>query len=177
MGAAGSGDGVAALIACSSSEVWGMYIVVGASSTADATFTASTSVARDPVNFLAWQMLVGVLPLTLLPLVVDVAPTRWSAAYAVATLYVGVVSTALAFLVWTAVLKHLPAGIASLNMFAIPPIALIASMAVFGERLAGNEWAGIALIGAGLAVLFAIAWRAARRSPQAPVTPLPPDGA
>ena len=34
-------------------------------------------------------------------------------------------------------------------MFAIPVIALVSSMVVFGERLAVNEWTGIALIGAG----------------------------
>ncbi|MFO1282071.1 MAG: DMT family transporter [Burkholderiales bacterium] len=158
-------------------RLWATLSGFGWAAGAVATKYFDRQVARDPVNFLAWQMLVGVLPLTLLPLIVDFAPTRWNAAYAAATLYVGVVSTALAFLVWTAVLKHLPAGIASLNMFAIPPIALIASMAVFGERLAANEWAGIALIGAGLVVLFGIAWRVARRSPQSPVTPLPPDGA
>ena len=60
-------------------------------------------------------------------------------------LYVGVASTALGFLLWLAILKALPAGTASLNMFAIPPIALVSSMLVFGERLTANEWSGIAL--------------------------------
>ena len=50
---------------------------------------------------------------------------------------------------------------ASLNLFAIPLIALLCSMAVFGERLTASEWAGIACIGAGLAVLCALALRRA----------------
>ena len=90
----------------------------------------------------------------------------------------GAVSTALGFLLWIAILKHLPAGTASLNMFAIPPIALVSSMAVFGERLAANEWTGIALIGAGLAILAGIAWRAARAGARndAIAAPAPLDG-
>ena len=34
--------------------------------------------AFDPLNFIAWQMLVGVLPLTLLPLAHFVPVTQWS---------------------------------------------------------------------------------------------------
>lgn len=130
----------------------------------------------DPLNFIAWQMLVGVLPLTLLPLAFDFAPTRWSVAQVALLLYVGAMSTAVGFLLWIAVLKHLPAGTASLNMFAIPPIAMLSSMAVFGERLTRNEWTGIALIGAGLAILAGLAWRASRRGAEPVVAPAPLDG-
>jgi drug/metabolite transporter (DMT)-like permease len=130
----------------------------------------------DPLNFLAWQMLVGVLPLTALALLLDVPPTRWSAMQVALMLYVAVASTAAGFLVWFAILRALPAGTASLNMFAIPPIALVSSMVVFGERLTANEWAGIALIGAGLAILAGIAWAQSRRDAGAGTAPAPLDG-
>ena len=42
-----------------------------------------------------------------------------------AVLYAGVVSTGIGFILWTAVLGVLPAGTASLNMFAIPVIAIV----------------------------------------------------
>jgi drug/metabolite transporter (DMT)-like permease len=125
----------------------------------------------DPLNFLAWQMVVGVIPLTVLALVLDLPATRWSLTQVALLAYVGVASTAFGFLLWIAILRVLPAGTASLNMFAIPPIALVSSMLVFGERLSANEWAGIALIGAGLAILAWLAWRAAQA-----VTPAPLDG-
>ena len=48
-------------------------------------------------------------------------------------------------------------------MFAIPVIALVSSMLVFGERLTAAEWLGIALIGAGLAIVSVRAWLSARR--------------
>jgi drug/metabolite transporter (DMT)-like permease len=82
--------------------------------------------------------------------------------YALLLVYVGGVSTGVAFLLWITILRILPAGTASLNMFAIPVIALLSSMLVFGERLAPGEWLGIACIGAGLAIISVNALRAHR---------------
>ena len=129
----------------------------------------------DLLSFIAWQMLLGVLPLTLLPWRFAVAATRWSVSPAGLLFIVGVVSTAGGFLVWMEILRWLPAGTASLNMFAIPVIALLSSMAIFGERLAGNEWAGIALIGAGLALITAQALVRGRRAGPLPAAPTPVD--
>jgi drug/metabolite transporter (DMT)-like permease len=130
----------------------------------------------DMLSFVAWQMLAGVLPLSVLPSWFDVPATQWSLAQAVLLFVVGVVSTAGGFLAWMEILVWLPAGTASLNMFAIPVIALLASMAVFGERLAANEWTGIALIGAGLGLLGAQALRRGRRGEALPAAPTPVDG-
>jgi drug/metabolite transporter (DMT)-like permease len=118
----------------------------------------------DMLNFMAWQMAIGVLPLTLLPLVVAFPPTQWSVAQVSLLVYVGVMSTALGFLLWIEILRHLPAGTASLNMFAIPVIALVSSMLVFGERLGTTEWLGIGCIGAGLAIISLQALRAPREA-------------
>jgi drug/metabolite transporter (DMT)-like permease len=132
--------------------------------------------AFDPLNFIAWQMLMGVLPLTLLPLVMTLPATQWSVTFALLLFHFAVLSTALGFLLWIAVLRFLPAGTASLNMFAIPVIALVSSMLVFGERLTASEWSGIACIGAGLAIISFNAWRAARRGEEMPPAPTPLDG-
>ncbi len=118
----------------------------------------------DMINFIAWQMLVGVLPLTLLPLVLDLAPTRWSFTQVLLLINIGAVSTAFGFLLWIAVLRVLSAGTASLSMFAVPVIALLSSMAVFGERLSVTEWTGIACIGVGLAIVSHRAWRESRKT-------------
>ncbi len=116
----------------------------------------------DMHNFMAWQMFVGVLPLTLLPLLVDYPPTQWSVLQGFLLLHVGAISTACGFLLWIAVLRWLPAGTASLSMFAIPVIALVSSMIIFGERLLPTEWSGIALIAGGLAIIARLAWLGAR---------------
>ena len=118
--------------------------------------------ALDPLNFVAWQMLAGVIPITALPFLLGTPTPQWSATYALLLLYVGAVSTGLAFLLWITILRFLPAGTASLNMFAIPVIALVSSMLVFGERLTPTEWLGIASIGAGLAIISMNALRARR---------------
>lgn len=130
----------------------------------------------DPLSFLAWQMLLGVLPLTLLPIAFSFPETLWSVSYVAQLVFIAVISTSFGFLLWIAVLRVLPAGTASLNMFAIPVIALLGSMAVFDERLTGNEWAGIACIGAGLAIMAYNAWRASRRGVEELPVPTPLDG-
>jgi drug/metabolite transporter (DMT)-like permease len=130
----------------------------------------------DPLNFLAWQMLVGVLPLTVLPIAISFPDTLWSVSYVAQLAYIAVLSTAVGFMLWIAVLRILPAGTATLNMFAIPVIALLGSMAVFDERLTGNEWAGIACIGIGLAIVSFNAWRASRRGEEEMPAPTPLEG-
>jgi drug/metabolite transporter (DMT)-like permease len=130
----------------------------------------------DALNFIAWQMLVGVLPLTMLPFVFELPATQWSATFILLLIQVGAISTALGFLLWMAILRWLPAGTASLNMFAIPVIALLSSMAVFGERLTRSEWFGIGCIGAGLAIISADAWLGNRRAGQAVTEPTPLEG-
>ena len=129
----------------------------------------------DMLTFITWQMALGVLPLTLLPWLFDVPATQWSVTQAVLIVVVGVIATAGGFLAWMEVLRWLPAGTASLNMFAIPVIALLSSMAVFGERLAANEWIGIALIGVGLALITIEALRGGHGAPL-PAEPTPLDG-
>ena len=135
---------------------------------------------RDPdfdmLSFITWQMALGVLPLTLLPWLFDVPATQWSLAQAGLLFIVGVIATAGGFLAWMEILRWLPAGTASLNMFAVPVIALLSSMAVYGERLSDNEWIGIGLIGVGLGLIIAEARLASSRRPALPAEPVPLDG-
>jgi drug/metabolite transporter (DMT)-like permease len=117
----------------------------------------------DMLNLIAWQMVAGIIPICLIPLVYPLPPAQWNAVYVSALLFAGVIATAIGFILWTAILTWLPAGTASLNMFAIPVIALVSSMLVFGERLTATEWLGIASIGVGLAIVSVRAWLASRR--------------
>ena len=117
----------------------------------------------DMLNLIAWQMVAGIVPISLIPLVYPLPPAQWNGIYVSALLYTGVIATGIGFILWTAILAWLPAGTASLNMFAIPVIALVSSMLVFGERLSAAEWLGIASIGAGLAIVSVRAWLSGRR--------------
>lgn len=123
---------------------------------------------RDPgfdiLAFISWQMLAGAIPLTVLPWLYGAPAIHWTPLEFACLVYVGAISSAAGFLVWMEILRWLPAGNASLNIFAIPVIALVTSMAIFGERLAGNEWLGIGLIGAGLAMVAAWSLAVTRRA-------------
>jgi drug/metabolite transporter (DMT)-like permease len=116
----------------------------------------------DMLNFMAWQMLLGMLPVLPIALVYPTRPPEWDATYSLLVLYTGAVSTAGGFMLWIAVLRWLTAGAASLNMLAIPVIALVSSMLFFGERLTPLEWSGIACLGAGLLLVSLRAWQASR---------------
>lgn len=129
----------------------------------------------DPLNYLAWQMAAGILPLTVLPFALGAGPSQWSFAYALILVYVGALAIAFGFLLWISVLRHLPAGTASLNMMAIPVIALLSSMAVFDERLTAAEWGGIGCIGVGLVIVSVHGYYASRRAGTA-LVPTPLDG-
>ena len=130
----------------------------------------------DMVNFMAWQMVIGALPFIALPLVYTLSPVHWSLAYASALLFTGAISTALGFVIWISVLRIVPAGTASLNTLAVPVVALLASMAVFGERLSPLEWSGIACINVGLVLVSLGAWRHNRRERRAADEPPPIEG-
>jgi drug/metabolite transporter (DMT)-like permease len=113
----------------------------------------------DMLNLITWQMASGVIPLVLIPLVFSMPSAHWNIVYASAVIYAGVIATGIGFILWTAVLGVLPAGTASLNIFAIPVIAIVSSMLVFGERITTTEWIGIACIGIGLVILSVRALR------------------
>jgi drug/metabolite transporter (DMT)-like permease len=130
----------------------------------------------DMLNFITWQMLLGVLPLCLLPVFLPLPETRWSAAYVALLLVTGALASGFGFVLWVGVLRFLSAGTASLNMLAIPVIALLSSMAVFDEKLSRSEWIGIACIGAGLVVISIRAWLAARRGERPLPDPIPQEG-
>jgi drug/metabolite transporter (DMT)-like permease len=102
---------------------------------------------------------IGVIPLALIPLVWPVPATPWTLPYVASLVYAGAIATGIGFILWTAILAALPAGTASLNMLAIPVIALVSGLVIFSEPVAPHEWLGIAAIGAGLAI---ISLRAAR---------------
>jgi drug/metabolite transporter (DMT)-like permease len=132
--------------------------------------------AFDMLNFIAWQMLLGLLPLSLIPIFLPLPDTDWSATYVGLLLWTGALNSGFGFVLWIGILRFLTAGTASLNMLAIPVIALLSSMAVFGERLSESEWIGIACIGVGLAVISMKAWYASRRGERAAPEPIPLEG-
>ena len=117
--------------------------------------------STDPLLFTAWQLLFGFLALAVLAMLWDAPPIRWNAEFVWALLFSSVLATAVGWWLWTYVLANSPAGIAGLNSLGIPVVAVIASGIQLGERPPTLELLGMALIGAGLALL---AWLGMRRA-------------
>ena len=157
-------------------RLWAVLSGFGWAAGSVATKYFNRGASFDMLNFVAWQMLIGVLPLSLLPFVFPQPPTDWSVTQGLLLVYVAVISTAFGFLLWIEILRSLPAGTASLNMFAIPVIVVLMSVAVFDERLTPLEWFGIASIGGGLLIVTWRALRAARGDAQPMPDPTPADG-
>jgi len=121
----------------------------------------------DPLLFTAWQLAFGFLALALLAMLHPHAPVQWTTEFILALLFSAILATALGWWLWTYVLARTPAGIAGLNALGIPVIAVLASALQLGERPPPLELAGMALIGAALALL---AWIGLRRSRRASAT-------
>jgi drug/metabolite transporter (DMT)-like permease len=116
--------------------------------------------ATDPLLFTAWQLFFGFLALAALALLWDAPPIRWNAQFVAALLFSSVLATAIGWWLWTYVLANSPAGVTGLNSLGIPVVAVLASAIQLGERPPPLELAGMALIGAALALL---AWLGMRR--------------
>ena len=143
-------------------KLWAVLSGFGWAASAVATKWFRRRRAFDPINFTMWMMAVGLLPFFAMAAFRGMPPAAWDAEYLALLFYSGVISTAFGWILWLALLHRLSANAASFNMLAIPVIAIVSSMLLMGERLARGEWAGIALIGAGLAVLGVLGWRAGR---------------
>ena len=116
--------------------------------------------ATDPLLFTAWQLFFGFLALALLAALWPSDPVRWNPEFVWTLLFSSVLATAIGWWLWTYVLATSPAGVAGLNALGIPVVAVVSSAIQLGERPPALELAGMALIGAALALL---AWLGMRR--------------
>ena len=91
----------------------------------------------------------GSVPLAALALAVD-APVRWTSSLALCTAYVAAVSTAGGYLLQFALLQRGEAGVVSSYIFAVPVLAAVYGVLVFGERLSAGLVLGGAAVAAGI---------------------------
>ncbi|MEJ2059253.1 MAG: EamA family transporter [Gammaproteobacteria bacterium] len=126
---------------------------------------------RLPVDLLqlsAWQMLLGSIPLVIAAFTVREPAIHWTPLFVGALAYNAALATALAWLLWLFILRHLPAGQAGMSMLAVPMIGLLSAWLQLGEHPGPWEQAGIVSILLGLALLsFLQVRKAPRRVPEA----------
>lgn len=105
------------------------------------------------LSLTAWQMLIGSLGLILVALATPERPIEWNGFFVGALAYNAVLSSGLAWLMWSYVVERLPAEIAGLSSLAIPIVGIGFAWALLGERPSLLDGAGIVLIGVALAVV------------------------
>ncbi|MBV8047748.1 MAG: EamA family transporter [Paludibacterium sp.] len=100
-----------------------------------------------------WQMLWGVIPLGALAWLVPAPPVHVSWQLVAILLYLGVFASGLGWLTWMLLLSRLSAGMASLNVLAIPAVAVLMAWLQMGEAPDRIEGLGMLLIALALALL------------------------
>ncbi len=107
----------------------------------------------DLLSVTAWQMLLGGIVGIVIAWLVPSRPVAWTGYFALVLLYGIMLGSVAGWLLWLYILKHLPAGIASLGMMAVPALGVLLSKLKYGENPGGIEITGMLLIGASLALL------------------------
>jgi O-acetylserine/cysteine efflux transporter len=111
------------------------------------------------LNLVVWLSLVPPLPALALALVMDGPAglaydiSNASSTGVVATLYLGVVATILAYAIWGRLLRRYPAATVTPFGLLVPFVGGYSSALVFGERFGPLRLAGMALVLLGIAVI------------------------
>ena len=114
---------------------------------------AGPTIPRLPLT--GWSMLVGALVLHTVSFGVgETLPSDWLAPTAVATvLYLGVFSTAIAFLIYFAILEDHGAFEAALVAYLVPLVATTVGVVGLGESISSLTIVGFGLVAIGFALL------------------------
>jgi drug/metabolite transporter (DMT)-like permease len=100
-----------------------------------------------------WQMFFGTVLLVAIALAVPGRPIEWSPYLIGALFYNGVLSSGLAWLLWSYVVEKLPANVAGLSSLVIPIAGLGFAWALLGEVPSKSESVGIVAICIALAIV------------------------
>ena len=135
----------------------GVAIVVGAASAAYANvLVKARSMQLAPAMLAAWQMIFGIVPLSVLGLVIDGNPARfhWTTTAVFCLLYLAVIGSALTFLLLYWLLPRLTvAQLQSISLIT-PPGAVMLGWLLGGETFQISSLLGAALVLAGVWMIF-----------------------
>jgi drug/metabolite transporter (DMT)-like permease len=106
-----------------------------------------------PLSLTAWQMLIGTLFLIVIALIARERAIDWSPWFIGALVYNAVLSSGLAWLMWSYVVETLPANVAGLSSLVIPLAGIGFAWLLLGEKPSATEGCGIVLIASALAIV------------------------
>ncbi|WP_395690557.1 EamA family transporter [Nocardioides sp.] len=104
----------------------------------------------DLLTFTAWQLVAGGLVLLPVALLVEGPPPALDAPAVAGFLYLGLVGTVLAYVVWFRGLRRLPAAAVSLVGLLNPVSGTLIGVALAGEALGATQVVGLLLVLAGI---------------------------
>ncbi len=107
----------------------------------------------SPLELAPWQMVVGLVPLTILAVALEGLPdVEWAPEFLWVAFYNGPLATAFAFWAAITVTRMLPAVTVSLAFLTVPAAGVLFSWMLLGEPLTATNLAGLAAIMGGVAV-------------------------
>lgn len=123
-----------------------------------ARFAMRASPGYDPLGFIIYSSLMPILPFFGLAVAADgvdgvgrmLVDISWEAALGCA--YLGVFATVVAYTLWTRLLTRHAAGRVAPYSLIVPLVGLYAASLVYDERMSATQWAGAALVLAGLLI-------------------------
>jgi drug/metabolite transporter (DMT)-like permease len=108
----------------------------------------------DAIMAMGFQLLIGAAPLALLSMLTeDVASLSWSVDFALVLVVLAVFGSSLAFWLWFAALEQVKLNRANAFTFLVPIFGLGIGAALFEERLAWVQVAGVLLVLAGIVLV------------------------
>jgi drug/metabolite transporter (DMT)-like permease len=125
-------------------------------------------IEADPMSVAMWQLVIAFLTVTGFTLLYQGGVT-YSGAHVEslsAMVLAGVMGTGIAYGLWFASVRRLPASTASLGVLSVPVVGVVMSMILLGERLTPADVVGFTLIFAASACVL-LSPRAPEEAPQA----------
>ncbi len=141
----GFGGATSSLLAVGGGVLWGLGVVLS-----KRLFQRCHSSA---LSLTTWQMFFGALLLSAIALAVPERPIEWAPTMIAALVYNGVLSSGIAWLLWSYVVEKLPANVAGLSSLAVPIVGIGFAWMLLDEVPSAWESAGIVAICIALAVV------------------------
>jgi drug/metabolite transporter (DMT)-like permease len=125
-----------------------LAVTVGISWAAGTVYLKWAHIDADPIGVACWQLIVAFVVIAAFMLIFEGLPhfekLRASGLFALA--FTGIVGNGVAYGLWFAVVRRLPAVAASLGVLAVPVVGIIASYFILGEIPTTADLIGFALI-------------------------------
>jgi drug/metabolite transporter (DMT)-like permease len=133
----------------------------------------------DLLNLIAWQGLIGSVPLIIVALFTATKPVEWTGTFIAVLLFNIGPANALTWVLWLYILHSLSTGTAGISSLAVPVVGVVAAWIQLDERPGLVEAVGMGLIVIALAILVArevaASYPRPEEQPAAPSIPSNPD--